>query len=215
MSGYEFDFLKGRWGDVSNEFNRDVVMRNFFLHPIRYAEYLKGVERNRRYGCFYDLSDSIVLSFKRCNGRFSDEEFKFVTDYFMKDFNIALRGGKVCLDDSDKWYKRLLARRSRVAHLDFADVLTSRARETVERAEAILPINNSFFNWNYAASFDVVDRLKRRVSLARSFPDNHRKILGLYDAMESAIYSEDYEQAAVLRDEVKEIVGERLDLILR
>ena len=144
-----------------------------------------------------DLGDRIIEELERIGWDLNGEKkvrayLYFAQDYLMVEktirdfFEAALdkeTNGKKCQD-----------------YLKTALNLTKRASRDVGMSRKISP--GCIVN-----EYDNLPELRDRIYLAMEFPECYEQIAPLYFQMKAAVKKEDYEKAASLRDEIKDITS--------
>lgn len=180
---------------------------NHDVSPINYAKYVVGINEERKRGICSDAGDIAMSSYRVNHGDLPELRTDFIHEYLTGDFEFAINGARACLRNADNLWIRLLNGYSREDHLNFASVLAGRARESIGRASLFAP-KDFHFPLNYDGLLEEVDRFDRRLFFAREFSGDYNLLFSLDDSIRNAVAGEDYERAAMLRDEMERVRGD-------
>jgi len=176
------------------------------LHPIAFgfvaAEGLKGKKYDD--GTFRDVGQRIVHSYYLRDGQFLPREVLLASDFFTVDY-------AKCMDSAMK----LIGSAKFCAHcnsgrcgLDFgylASATLMRARDDIEAYKLFehnLDGESPIFDWQYDVAYDTIADLQHKAAVISEFPTDFETILGLEWRMNNAARVEDYERAAMLRNQL-------------
>lgn len=90
--------------------------------------------------------------------------------------------------------------------LNRADFYAARAWKDVQLIHLINPDMESFSGEEFEKVFDGIEELADRIAITRQCPLTYRALIPLHFKLKDALACEDYENAAVLRDEIRGIV---------
>ena len=146
----------------------------------------------KRLSC--DLGDKIIQELERTEWDLGDERGDLAYDYFARDYfkveKVINAHYEAALTGSDEENRK---------YLGIALNLTKRLERDFDAIRKVRPMTFSI------AAFGNLPQIRDKIYLAIEFPECAEMIAPYYSQLQIAIDEEDYEEAALLRDDIKEL----------
>jgi len=150
-----------------------------------------------------DIGDRIEQEFNERCGDLRIEETSLALDYFSEDYE---RAQNSAVKNFERAQRIKPTSREHGEYLRKALNLTMRATRDVEMLRRLdQDVNLIMPQTDYDIIFEALKSFRNELYFALEFPNCYKEIIPLHLQMNEAVGREDYETAAILRDEIRAI----------